>query len=433
MSFLAPLSLALGAAAAVAIYALHLLTTRRPPPMPLPTARFVPPGEARAVARAKRPTDVPLMLLRMLAVLLVGAAFARPVIDAAGPSVRTVVLLERSRAVADAAAAAALARTEVGEGGAVVVFGDSARAVPLDSLEGLAAASVAAGSLSAAFVAARGAAATIAPGADSLRLVVVGALTAGSVDAATPTLRAAWPGRVEIRRVASVADTAVGPRAELRSPLDDDPLAPAVERLGGLRGGHEVRIVRGPLAPADSAWVRGGAGRVLVEWRAQFGAAAGPLGATAFGSDRAANEASTRTIVAPLARLPLDSTDVGAEAGIIARWNDGAPAAIQRPLHQGCVRTIGIGIPLAGDLTLREPFTELLAALTEPCDGLVGAALPDDALGWLTGDTPTLAPARLLAASDDARRSRLPAYLLALALLALIAEQLLRRRAVVNA
>lgn len=431
MSFLAPLSLALGAAVAVAVVVLHLLTTRRPPPVVLPTARFVPPGEARAVARSKRPTDVPLMLLRMLAALLVGAAFARPVMDAAGPSVRTVVLLERSRAVADAPAAAAIAREQVGEGGAIVVFGDSAREVMGDSLDAARPAANA-GSLSAAFVAARGAAARIAPGADSLRLVVVSPLVAGSVDAATATLRAGWPGRIELRRVAAVSDTARGATAELLTPLDDDPLAPAMQRLGAVRGAHAVRVQRGAWRAADSAWAADGAGRVLIAWPARFEGAPAPLGVTAFGSPRAADDAPVRTLVAPLARMPLG--EPGAGDRVIARWNDGSPAALQRGIGEGCVRMVGVGVPLAGDLTLREPFMGFLEALAEPCEGLVGEPLDESMLGWLGSDDGTpLAPARSLAAADDARTSRLPALLLAAALLLLAAEQLLRRRAVTKA
>ena len=77
MTFLAPLWLAVAAIAAGVVFALHLITTRRPPAAPLPTARFVPGGDARAASRASRPTDVPLLLLRVLALVLLGAAVAR--------------------------------------------------------------------------------------------------------------------------------------------------------------------------------------------------------------------------------------------------------------------------------------------------------------------------------------------------------------------
>lgn len=439
MSFLAPLSLLLGGAAAAAVLALHLLTTRRPPPLALPTARFVPVGEARAVARSSKPTDLLLMALRMLAVLLVGAAFARPMMDAPGPKVRAVVLLERSRAVAAPDEAARLAREALGEGGALVVFGDSARELPVDSIGPGVTASIdsnvsegrpalsAAGSLSGAFIAARAAAAGIAPGADSVRLVVVSPLTEAAVDAATPALRDTWPGRVELIRVAATPDSAVGERAALVTSLEDDPLAPAVAALGALRGGHAVRIVRGTVSAADSTWARG-ADRVLIAWPARFEAAASVRGVTAFGAASRPSASSTATVVAPLAALPVP------EGTPIARWNDGASAVTQSTLGASCVRHVGIGLPLAGDLTLRAPFARLLASLTEPCGGRAGAAIDDDRLAWLGADAARpLAPARLVAAEDPSRTSRLPALLLAAALLLLAVEHLARRRNEVRA
>ncbi len=60
MSFLAPWMMAAGVLAAMGVFALHLLTTRRPPAVMLPTARFVPESEVRAVARASRPTSTAL-------------------------------------------------------------------------------------------------------------------------------------------------------------------------------------------------------------------------------------------------------------------------------------------------------------------------------------------------------------------------------------
>lgn len=422
MTFLSPFPLVLAAAAAAAVVALHLLTTRRPPPAMLPTARFVPVAEARAVARASRPTDVLLMVLRVLAVLLVGAAFAQPALDAAGPSVRTVVLLERSAAVPDAAAALERARAELGEGGALVVFADSAREADEEQLDSLAASTVssgvpASGSLSAAFVAARAAAARIATGADSVRLVVVSPILTTSVDAATPALRESWPGRVEIVRVATVADTARGGPAELVTTLEDDPLAPAIALLGGVVGGDGVRIQRGALTAADSAWARGG-DRVLLAWPARFAEPVSAAAVTAFAGHDA-------TVVAPFARLLLP----GDTAHVVARWNDGAPAVVQEVLGAGCVRHVAIGIPLAGDITLRAPFVALVGALSSPCGGPIGTPLPDSALTWLTGRSGApLAAAPRVAAQDPSRTSRLPAVLLAAALALLVAEQVLRRR-----
>ncbi len=403
MSLLAPWMLVGGALAALGVVALHLLTTRRPPPAVLPTARFVPESDVRAVARASRPTDLALLALRALAVLMIGVAFARPVPDAPGPSVRTVFALDLSRSVADTAAARSAVAAHAAAGDSVFPFGAGERV----------------GALSTAFVLARRAAARIARGADSVQLVIVSPVGDGAIDAATMPLRAAWPGRIALERVAAAADTARAPRPGLVTALADDPIRPALAQLPAERGTHGVRIVRGALRAADSLWVRAGR-RALLHWPV---AAAAPLaaeGVTAFGRGEA-------TLVAPLARLPLAQSPLarGDAPRIVARWSDGVPAVTESPLGDGCVREVGIGIP-AGDLTLREPFTRFLGVLVEPCGGARGPALADSALAWLTAPGP-LAPGPALAGADGADH-RLPFWLIAIALLLLGAESALRRR-----
>jgi len=435
MSFLAPWALAFGVAAAVAAVALHLLSTRRPPRATLPTARFVPESEARAVSRSSRPTDLLLLAARVAAALLIGAAFARPVPDAPGPSVRTVVLLDRSASVANAVAALEEARTQLGDGGALVVFDSVARAVgagALDSLIALPSASparAAHGILSAALTVAVRTARAVARGADSVRLVIVSPLAEEAFDAATAGARAAWPGGITLARVRGVSDTASGPTPLLDTPLADDPFAPAVARLDARRGTHAVRIVRRAPSAADSAWVRDG-DRVLVHWPVGATAPSEADGVQAFGLRPA-------TLVAPLARLGAVATaGVAANADtnsvvtpgarVVARWRDGAPAAVESRHGAGCVRDVHVGIPLAGDLTLRPAFIAFLGAMTEPCGGARGAAVSDSvAQAFAGGDA--AANARVLAAAGTTD-STLAAWLLAAALLALGAEWLLRRR-----
>ncbi len=428
MTFISPLAMVFGAVAAAAVVALHLLATRRPPAVPLPTARFVPVAEARAVSRTSRPSDLLLLLMRVLAVLLIGAAFARSVFDAVGPSVRTVVMVEQSRLVADAEGALVRAREAVGEGGALVIFGADAREVPVagadDSLFIVAAGERdVVGSLSAAFVVARDAAARIALGADSVRLVIVSPLTAGAVDAATPALRAAWPGRIELMREVVATDSAAGEPVRLVTSMTDDPLAPAVARLGVLRGAHRVRIVRAAPSAADSVWARA-SGRVLLSWPVADSGAM-PAGVTAFHRDGEAV-----TVVAPFSRLSMGSDSDDAGARVIARWQDGAPAAMQRALGDGCLRAVAIGVPLAGDITLRPAFLRLLGALTAPCGGRLQAPLADSTIAWLTGDAGApLAPAHLVVVNRRDSSSRFTAILLAIAFVLLLFEPLARRRA----
>ncbi len=422
MSFLAPFMLAVGGLAALAVVALHLFTTRRPPSAVLPTARFVPSSEARAVARSTIPTDLLVLACRVLAVLLLGAAFARPGLDPPGPSVRSVVMLDVSASVADAAAAARLARARVTAGGALILFDTVAREVVGDEVGDSSAASAhlisgvpraAPGILSAALVVATRAARRVARGADSVRLVLVSPLAEEAFDAATDALRTGWPGGIDLVRVPAVTDTARGEPVHLTSPLLDDPIRPAIARLSSARGAHEVRIVRTGPSGADSAWARR-PGHVLVAWPIVSDTTPVADGVTAFGLRPA-------TIVALLVRMPLVGT-----SRVIARWRDGTAAATESPLEAGCVRHVAVGLPLAGDLTLRAPFLHFLSAMVEPCGGARGLAVSDARAERFAGGTHAAGAQEL--ATDANADSRIVALLLVLAVTALGAEWLLRRR-----
>ena len=63
MNFAIPWIAGAAIAAAVAVTVLHLLSVRQPRVMRLPTARFIPARDARAVARQARPSDRWLLLL----------------------------------------------------------------------------------------------------------------------------------------------------------------------------------------------------------------------------------------------------------------------------------------------------------------------------------------------------------------------------------
>ncbi|MBX3133643.1 MAG: BatA domain-containing protein [Gemmatimonadaceae bacterium] len=414
MSFLAPWMLALGALAAVGAVALHLLSTRRPPARPLPTARFVPESEARAVARTSRPTDLLLLALRVAALLCIGAGFARPVWDGQGPALRTVWAVEWTSALADAEQLRADVLAGLGSHDTLVVFDTAARAMSREEFAALEAPGVRGARLSPMLVVATDVAPAIARGADSVALRVLSLFSGEMHDAATPALRAAWPGRANVVAVAGAVDTASASPPEVLPRDASDPLLATLPSLLQARGGHAVRIRRGAALAADSAWLAASADRVLLLWpRAALPDSALVADGVLF------FEGDGPSLVAPLGRLPVG---VGR---VIARWRDGAPAAVERAAGGGCVREVGVALPEAGDLTLRAPFVRVLEALVTRCGGRREPPLDSAALESFAGSGP-LASADAIAKAQA--HSELAPWLLAAALLLLLAEQWLRRR-----
>jgi hypothetical protein len=413
MSFLAPWMLAAGLVAAVGVVVLHLLSTQRPPVQPLPTARFVPESDVRAVARTSRPTDLLLLALRALAVLLIGLAFAQPVPNAPGPRVRSVVALEWTSALIDPEAARAAALARLAEGDALVVFDTAARIVASSELSVLPSPTVRRASLSPMLVAARDAAAEIARGADSVRLVILSALPSDGVDAATSGLRNSWPGRVELELLAAIADTASATPAQLLPASVDDPLAPALRALGTARGAHSVRVRRDVISAEDSLWLSSTPNAVLVRWPRAFAD-------TLVADGVLVMDGSAGTLVAPFARLPV------ADGRVLARWRDGTPAVTERVVGTGCVREVGIGLSEAGDLTLRAPFVRVLHALTAPCGGARSVAMSDSLQRAFAGSGALAAASALR--NEAQQRSPLTMWLLVAAHVLLTAEQVLRAR-----
>ncbi|MCU0780160.1 MAG: VWA domain-containing protein [Akkermansiaceae bacterium] len=104
MSFLSPLLLAFGAALAVPLW-LHLRRRRRQAPVEFPSLRHLRAAAAR-LRRQARVEDVALLLLRLLLVALLVAAFARPVVRSgsgwwgAGRSVESLVVIDATASMA---------------------------------------------------------------------------------------------------------------------------------------------------------------------------------------------------------------------------------------------------------------------------------------------------------------------------------------------
>ena len=444
VTFLTPWVLAAAAACAAAVVALHLLAVGPPPEGALPTARFVPARRARAMRRASRPSDVPLLLLRVLALLLAGAAFAGPRLVRERSAVAQLILVDRSRTVADRRAAMDTALRLARPGDLLIAF-DSAAAAPIalgqrtiDSLRTAAQGWVAPtwrlprGSLSAALAAAGRAAPGLRESADSLALVVVSPVADEELDGASERLRALWGGGATVVRVPPAAPAATAPtRVDVRSARADrsaDVLLAAAELAGVRVGDGAVRVVRDGVRPADLAWVQDDPARVLVDWPESGVPAAwrprervDTVGAVLAG-DVGHDDAGERALfVAALPRRALAPSDSGARA--VAWWVDGTAAATETAAGAGCVRTVGIEVPQAGDAALDPSFARLLRALARPCGGALRLAQAD--VAWLAGP-PALRPAREVAESGETR-SALPAWLLACALALLAAEPLLRR------
>lgn len=402
MTFLAPWAMALGALGAATTLLLHLVARHQPAAWVLPTARFIPERHALVSRAAARPRDLLLLAVRMLLLLLAGAAFARPVFTGTRAPRGRVVLLDRTPIVADSADARrrALTLVDVDLPSVLVEFGDEMERAGDGGT---------AGALSAGLVAARRGAAALAREADSVELVIVSPLAATEADDATWTIRALWRGRIRAERVPARRDSTPPIALERAVPVSDV-LGPALVRTPVRASPTAVRLRRTPGADAaDSAFARGGGTVVL--WPSS---SAPPVAnAVALGDD---------VVVAPFARMALP---VGGR--VSARWADGSAAARDGAVGAGCIRSVGIGVPAAGDVALRPAFQRIVRGLVAPCVAATRANPMDSAqLARLAGAGPLASGPSLDA--DDPAPSRIVPWLLGGALACALAELALRRR-----
>ncbi|HUQ46724.1 MAG TPA: BatA domain-containing protein [Gemmatimonadaceae bacterium] len=422
MSFLAPGFFYVSLAVAAAVVALHFIVTRQPRAAVLPTARFVPNLPANATARATRPSDLWLMLLRVLLVLLIGAGLARPIFKPSRAANARVILVDASRSVGEIAAIRDSAARYYREGDAVIVFDSVARVVganQADSLRTLVK-TERDGRLSGAFVAGLRAGSALRDQADSLELVVVSPLASDEFDAATDSIRSLWRGRATIVKagVNEVSAAAAAP-IQIRS-TSGDPLAVTVARVGPLKGAG--RILRGGLT-ADDAEATGP--QAIIDWpvskrpsRATAASKIDTIGAVISGGSIVVSAFQRRWVFTP---------DSIRGARIIARWTDGEPAAIEWRQDKGCARSVAVPVNPIGDLPLQAGFVRFTEAMAGQCiaDKLTPTASPAR-VALLTG-TGGLAPRDAFKPRDDIRSSLAP-WLLGLGLVAAIAELFLRRK-----
>jgi hypothetical protein len=373
VSFLAPGFLVAAIGAAAAVVALHFIVMRQPPNAIFPTARFIParPAVARTVARS--PEDLVVLVLRTLALILIGAAFARPVWHARRAIVARIVVADRSRAVADAREVADSVRRMVSTGDVLVLFDSASRVIETHAADSVAALArvEARGELSPALVQAIRAASKVRDRVDSIEIVVVSPVMREEVDAATDTIRRTWPGDVRLVRVAARRDTVAGAQPTVQWPADAHVL--------GAR----------PRVPVDTA-------RAVV--------------------------AGGAVVVAPFERRWLVDT---VKARVVARWVDGAPAAVERLDGAACVRDVAIPLPAEGDLVLRPEFRRFEAVLKRPC-GRAGDAGRGVVAPWVTDSAlPRRVPSSALR-TGTIPPSQFAMWLLGLAALALVLELIVR-------
>jgi hypothetical protein len=415
VTFLAPIFLVAGIPAVSAIILLHFLARRRPRPSVLPTARFVPDRPARWPSRAPRPTDWLLLALRVLAIVAIVGAFARPIRKPERTVTARVVLLDRSRAVADLVAARDSALAVLRERDVLVVFDTTARVISGDVLDSTArlTPSDAPPSLSLALITAERVASLMRDRADSIELVIISPFAAEAWDRATSLIRARWAGRATLVFGPLSGGDSARRSIEVRAP-PGDPVAAAAAPFA-THGAARTRVVRTAPTSSDSGWVLE-SGHVLVHWPGTRGPSQAMAEAVVAGGV---------VLAAPLVRRALGSTEAG---HVLGRFSDGTPAILERAHGDGCIRDVGFDLPAQGDAALRESTRRLVHMLGEACVANHARVVVDAArLDSLRGRGPLLATSAL--ARPSQQRSPVTAWLLVAAAVLLMVEVGVRRRA----
>jgi Aerotolerance regulator N-terminal len=462
-----PAFLAAGALAMLVPLALHLIRRRPPVRAPLPTARFLVEDPRNAV-RVSRPTDVPLLILRMLLLLLLGLALSRPAWIPAPEGTSTVVLLDRGAAMgADGwRAAVGQARRELLDAdglprGELVLFDTAAVRVPraqvtpalFDSL--LTAGTTDRVADYAAALRAIPASARELRGADSVRVRMISALAEGGWTPGLASLRrAAWPGALDLVRVpiasanTTTTDSAdAQPLRALTLSARGGGFASAALGAAGIEGGRADP--RAPLAAEADVYllldapsastasqlverVRSGATlivtpgaaveplRASLPWTGGFAVADTSGGAMWFDAEL--------ELAGAAGRVEQGSAAEGAR--IVAAWEDGRPAATAKALRDGCVVFAGAELE-GGELPFQAAYPAALARLARGCaDRAPSAAdarpLDPGALSILRGRGPQTLAASSIGASEAG--IALGRWILAAAILVALVETLLAYR-----
>lgn len=327
MTFLYPGFLTAAGLVSLGVVILHFLVTQQPRSDILPTVRFIPDMAARSTSVAIRPSDLWLLLLRVLMIMLIGAAFAQPQRKPQHKNVTRLVMVDASRAAADLAEVADSARHYTTGASAVILFDSTAHSVPIasvaDSLRMIASRphSVRHGLFSPALIATLREASRVREGADSLDLILISPFASEERDAATNTIRALWPGRIVPVRVSLASDSTLLKQSASRN--------------------------------------------VTVQWA--------DSGTNTFWTNRPSPDTAGAVrigevvLVYPFARRWRLAASLDSNTHVYARWIDGEPAGIERVSNGACVRSLAFALPTAGDAILRPSFVRFLDALKTPC------------------------------------------------------------------
>lgn len=370
--------------AAIGIGLLHLLSVRQPPVLWLPTARFVTAGDARAVARRPRPNDLLLLALRVVALLLAGAALAGARCHAIGPRAVQLVVADATMRADSAAWWVRATRADERKGAA-----ESSRATPtLQSVwvDGLTT------DPGVALVAAQREAARLVqndPALEQIGLTVVVPPTVQSLRG-WEAWRTEWPGNVRVvqatdrdalRGSESLADSASRRAASSRvmvsvqSSHGDDPVTAAF----GFSAAQPVIIVRDsgrastPSRESSSASspidTLANASAITVHWPSD----GAPRGWQRLSRPDTIGTVAAQEIalVAPFVRsyrwIGDSSRTADSTAHAILWWADGAVAAVERISTHGCERDVYLPVADGSDLLLGAAAAGVRNALTAPC------------------------------------------------------------------
>ena len=416
MTWVLPSALSIAAVAAVALIAAHFIARDRPVAEPLPTARFVPDRRIHARTTSFALSDLLLLALRIAAIAAIGLGIAGPMVAGAHGRAARIVLVDRSRSVLSLAEVRDSVRS-AGTPDVLIAFDSAAHTLTTPRAFDSVAKSGAVGSLSAALAAAHAAAGSVASHADSVELVLVSPVSVEEIDAATPAIRALWPGRLHLMRVRAETTSAVAADKLELGRDSNDPVVAGLSLLSASDIHATVRVVRARLSAADSAW-GSESGHVLIHWPAADSVGDWPKRASI---DAVGGVASPSGVL--VARLPRLWSVTGRA---IARWADGEPAAVERPFGAGCIRDVAVLVDPASDVTLHAPFRNFSRAFLEPCGGARAFTPADSATISSLGGTGPLAAARAFRGAPS-ESSRYTPWLLALGAALLLSELALRR------